>query len=84
MENESLSPHTEPATLPATRHDGWTGDKMAVFLETLADTAVVAEACVEARMSLPGGAQNAPSPRTLGTFARSYAGGMASTEVARS
>ena len=48
MDTDSNLP--PPPTLPATRHDGWTGDKMAVFLETLADTAVVAEACEEARM----------------------------------
>ena len=28
-----------------TRHDGWTGECMATFCETLAETAVVAEAC---------------------------------------
>jgi len=39
---------------PATRHDGWTGEKMAIFCETLAETAVVAEACDQARMSLSG------------------------------
>ena len=41
-------------TLPATRHDGWTGDKMAIFCETLAETAVVAEACEAARMGISG------------------------------
>ena len=49
----------EPApqfTLPApsTRHDGWTGEKMAIFCETLAETAVVAEACETARMGISG------------------------------
>lgn len=57
-----------PATLPANnsgpnqsttlmasaRHDGWTGEKMAIFCETLAETAVVAEACEEARMGISG------------------------------
>jgi len=43
-----------PATLPAIRHDGWTGEKMAIFCETLAETAVVAEACDEARMGISG------------------------------
>ena len=38
----------------ATRHDGWTGEKMAVFCETLAETAVVAEACDAARMGISG------------------------------
>ena len=38
----------------ATRHDGWTGEKMAVFCETLAETAVVAEACDTARMGISG------------------------------
>jgi hypothetical protein len=41
------------STLPA-RHDGWTGDKMATFCETLAETAVVAEACDAAGKSTPG------------------------------
>ena len=36
------------------RHDGWTGEKMAIFCETLAETAVVAEACEEAGMSISG------------------------------
>jgi hypothetical protein len=39
---------------PAIRHDGWTGEKMAIFCETLAETAVVAEACAMARMSISG------------------------------
>ena len=41
-----------PATTP--RHDGWTGDKMAIFCEALADTAVVAEACDQAGMGISG------------------------------
>jgi hypothetical protein len=43
----------EPA-LPTIRHDGWTGEKMAIFCETLAETAVVAEACDAARMGISG------------------------------
>lgn len=27
------------------RHDGWTGERMATFLETLADTGIISEAC---------------------------------------
>lgn len=42
-----------PAT-PIPRHDGWTGEKMAIFCETLAETAVVAEACEAARMGISG------------------------------
>ena len=38
----------------ATRHDGWTGEKMAIFCETLAETAVVAEACDQAGMGISG------------------------------
>jgi hypothetical protein len=38
----------------ASRHDGWTGEKMAIFCETLAETAVVAEACDAAGMSISG------------------------------
>ena len=41
-------------TVPTTRHDGWTGDKMAAFCETLAETAVVIEACDMAGMSVGG------------------------------
>jgi hypothetical protein len=33
------------AAPPATRHDGWTGERMARFLEVLADTGIVTEAC---------------------------------------
>ena len=36
---------------PTTRHDGWTGEAMAKFLETLAETGVVLEACDAARKS---------------------------------
>jgi hypothetical protein len=36
------------------RHDGWTGEKMAIFCEALAETAVVAEACDAARMGISG------------------------------
>jgi len=43
-----------PASLPIVRHDGWTGEKMAIFCETLAETAIVAEACDAARMSISG------------------------------
>jgi hypothetical protein len=39
---------------PAIRHDGWTGEKMAIFCEALAETAVVAEACETARMGISG------------------------------
>jgi hypothetical protein len=56
-----MEQHTsEPtATLPtisssAIRHDGWTGEKMATFCETLAETAVVAEACDQAGMGISG------------------------------
>ena len=43
-----------PATLPTIRHDGWTGERMADFCETLAETAVVAEACDQAGMGISG------------------------------
>jgi hypothetical protein len=43
-----------PPTTSVTRHDGWTGEKMAIFCETLAETAVVAEACDSARMGISG------------------------------
>src|SRR3954453_8861548 len=61
MDNTDHEPQP-PATLPAIpalnkaegRHDGWTGEKMATFCETLAETAVVAEACESARMGISG------------------------------
>jgi hypothetical protein len=43
--NEPISP------IPAIRHDGWTGDAMAKFLETLAETGIVIDACDEAGKS---------------------------------
>ncbi|HYG29315.1 MAG TPA: hypothetical protein VD887_03775 [Allosphingosinicella sp.] len=39
------------STLRAVRHDGWTDAKVRLFLETLAETGVVADACRAARMS---------------------------------
>jgi hypothetical protein len=56
MKNESPEPRPPaPATtLPTIRHDGWTGEKMAAFCEALAETAVVAEACEAAGMSVSG------------------------------
>jgi hypothetical protein len=56
MDYESPEPGTI-ATLPSTRlprHDGWTGEKMAAFCETLAETAVVADACEAANMGISG------------------------------
>src|SRR5215218_9689549 len=41
----SLQQYEPTPSLPATRHDGWTPDRIATFLETLADTGIVAEAC---------------------------------------
>jgi hypothetical protein len=52
MEHEQTSP--QPPALPTIRHDGWTGEKMAIFCETLAETAVVAEACEAACMGISG------------------------------
>ena len=49
--------HHEPepsANFPVVRHDGWTGEKMAIFCEALAETAVVAEACEAAGMGISG------------------------------
>lgn len=38
--------YSEPFTLlPSTRHDGWTGEVMAKFLEALAETGIVMDAC---------------------------------------
>jgi hypothetical protein len=55
MDRESNEP--TPPALPVSqpvRHDGWTGEKMAIFCETLAETAVVTEACEAARMGISG------------------------------
>jgi hypothetical protein len=52
MEQQQTSP--QPPALPTTRHDGWTGEKMAMFCEALAETAVVAEACEIACMGISG------------------------------
>lgn len=52
-----LSAVEAPANLLSsrfTRHDGWTGECMAIFCETLAETAVVAEACEAARKHISG------------------------------
>ena len=58
MDHDTSEPQTSvPAltlTTPATRHDGWSGDKMARFCEVLAETAVVAEACDEVGMHVSG------------------------------
>ncbi len=42
-----------PWSLPAgaTRHDGWTGERMATFCETLAETGLVVDACLAAGKS---------------------------------
>jgi hypothetical protein len=62
MDHEQVSPQppaspllANPEALRFPRHDGWTGEKMADFCETLAETAVVADACDAAGMS-PSGA----------------------------
>ena len=43
----------EPNLAPTIRHDGWTGEAMAKFLETLAETGIVLEACAAACKSSP-------------------------------
>jgi hypothetical protein len=53
MEQNQIEPQS-PAIIPHVRHDGWTGEKMATFCETLAETAVVAEACDAAGMGVSG------------------------------
>ena len=63
MENivyEPQAAEAEAAPLPTvlaspfTRHDGWTGERMAIFCEALAETAIVAEACQAANMGISG------------------------------
>jgi hypothetical protein len=53
MEQQQHKPHP-PSTLLAVRLNGWTGEKMAIFCEALAETAVVAEACDQAGMGISG------------------------------
>ena len=53
MDSTSDEPQS-PAALPAIRHDGWTGERMATFLEVLADTGIVSEACLAAGMHRSG------------------------------
>jgi hypothetical protein len=48
MKCESFEPQLPT---PAIRHDGWTGEAMAKFLETLAETGIVLEGCDAARKS---------------------------------
>jgi len=50
MNNESNEPLS---SLSAIRHDGWTGEAMAKFLETLAETGIVLDACDAAHKSSP-------------------------------
>ena len=58
MDNSTHEPDTvapaEAALLTPSRHDGWTGERIATFCETLAETAVVAEACDVAGMGVSG------------------------------
>jgi len=54
MDNESEEPKPPVVVYNTVRHDGWTGEKMAIFCETLAETAIVAEACEQAGMSVSG------------------------------
>ncbi len=50
-----LSPWARPPALTltdgATRHDAWTGERMAIFCETLAETGLVVDACLAAGKS---------------------------------
>lgn len=48
------TPETVKLTSPFARHDGWTGECMAIFCEALAETAVVAEACEAAGKHISG------------------------------
>lgn len=53
-QDDALKGQAPAHALPTVRHDGWTGEKIAIFCETLAETAVVAEACEAARMGISG------------------------------
>lgn len=45
--------HWTPASAE-TRHDGWSGEKMATFCEVLAETGIVTDACLTAGMNRSG------------------------------
>jgi hypothetical protein len=52
MEDNACEPYPPAILKPQpVRHDGWIGDRMAIFLETLAGTGFVAGACRAAGMS---------------------------------
>jgi hypothetical protein len=51
---EVASDEPEPPSVPIVRHDGWSGEKMSIFCETLADTGIVVEACESAHMGVAG------------------------------
>ena len=53
MNHKQDEPLPSPS-VPTVRHDGWTGERMATFLEALADTGIVSEACRAAGMSREG------------------------------
>lgn len=50
----AVEPEPSASNPATTRHDGWTGERMATFLEVLADTGIVAEACRAVGMSREG------------------------------
>lgn len=53
-EAEGPVPSAAEGPTPTVRHDGWDGERMAIFCETLAETAIVAEACEAAGMGISG------------------------------
>jgi hypothetical protein len=59
MNTEAHEPNlvatNSPWALPGdTRHDGWTGERMAKFCETLAETGLVVDACLAAEKAVSG------------------------------
>jgi hypothetical protein len=48
------APQSSARDIPVTRHDGWTGERMATFCEVLAETGIVEEACLAAGKSRQG------------------------------
>ncbi|MEO6361154.1 MAG: hypothetical protein ABIO43_11375 [Sphingomicrobium sp.] len=54
MNNDQDEPLVSLIPVAHIRHDGWTPDRIATFLEVLADTGIVAEACRAVGMSREG------------------------------
>ena len=64
MSSQPLAPFEPVALKP--RHDGWTAEKQIAFLETLAETACVEQACRRVGMTRQSAYRLRRDPRALG------------------